>query len=364
MLESIRNKYLYSKTQIIELDKDAKIISTDNFIYNLPLQSAIVDFHPFFETIASLIDFDNQEYTFSCIHLNRDDDEKTIDVVFNSGSKESNPIVILFDFTEHYTNFQSISQEKNESILSFHLEEIKNQQLLSEKNFKNKFLANVSHDLKTPIGASLWFIGMLEKSEINDNQKELLLLLRETMSNVKGLVDDILDLSKIEMGIVRIITRSFDFLQLLHQIEKTIQPKAEEKNIEFITHFASDLPQIIVADKLRITQIFINLLDNAIKFTKVGNVTLSVAVLSKTKNRARLLITVKDTGTGIKFNDKKEVFESFKKLHQSTKIEGSGLGLSIVSHLLLLMKGSIDYESEVGKGSEFKVEFEVELEGS
>jgi two-component system, sensor histidine kinase len=359
MFEKVRNKYLYNKTQIIELDKSGNVINSDNLLYPIPLNSSIANFHPFFETIISLIDLENEEFTFNCIHLDVNAIKKSIDVVFNSGSKKTNPILIFFDFTEHYNNFQSISQEKNESILSFHIEEIKNQQLEAEKNFKNKFLANVSHDLKTPLGASLWFIGMLEKSDVNADQKELLSLLRETTTHVKGLVDDILDLSKIEMGIVKISESKIDFLKLLHQINKTIAPKAKEKNLDFNVNFDATLPKFISVDKLRLTQIIINLLDNAIKFTKIGSVSFAVSVLSKTKNKALISIVVADTGTGIKCNDKNDVYQSFKKLHQSKKMEGSGLGLSIVSQLLEMMNGTIDYESELNKGTVFTIQLPI-----
>jgi signal transduction histidine kinase/CheY-like chemotaxis protein len=356
MLEQIRNKYLYNKTQIIELNKGGIVITSDNLVYPIDLQCSIADFHPFFETIISLIDLNNEDFTFSCIHLDINSEKKTIDIIFNSGSKENNPILIFFDFTEHYNNFQNIAQEKNESILSFHLAELKNQQLESEKNFKNKFLANVSHDLRTPISASLWFVGMLEKSDTTDSQKEMIQLLKETNHHIKELVDDILDLSKIEMGEIRIHNTSFDFGEMIHHIEKIIAPKAKARNLDFKVIKDEKLPKFIVGDKTRIVQIIINLLDNAVKFTKKGRVLISFMVKEISNDSAVIHIKTVDTGSGIKANDKDEVFQSFKKLHDSKKIEGSGLGLSIVSNLLELMGGTIDYETEINIGTTFNIE--------
>ena len=129
MFEKIRNKYLYNKTQIVELNKQGIVVASDNLIYPITLQTSINDFHPFFETIIALISLENQDFTFSCVHLDVNEVKKTIDVIFNSGTEETNPFVIFIDFTEHYNNFQSIAQEKNESVLSFHLAEIKNSQL-------------------------------------------------------------------------------------------------------------------------------------------------------------------------------------------------------------------------------------------
>ena len=99
MLENTRNKYLYNKTQIIELNKQGIVLNSDNQLYNIETQTSIAYFHPFFETIISLIEHENQEYTFSCIHLDINSESKTFDIIFNSGSREINPLLIFFDFT-------------------------------------------------------------------------------------------------------------------------------------------------------------------------------------------------------------------------------------------------------------------------
>jgi len=364
MFEQIRNKYLYNKTQIVVLNKQGIVLKSDNLLYDIPKKISISDFHPFFETIISLIDLECNEFTFSCIHIDVNNSKKTIDIIFNSGSNDENPFLIFIDFTEHYNNFQSIAQEKNESVLSFHLAQIKNQQLESEKIFKNKFLANVSHDLKTPISASLWFVGMLEKSEVFSSQKEMIELLKETTNHIKELVDDILDLSKIEMGQVKIQKMPFNFIEMLYHVEKIIAPKARTKKLDFQIVKDKNLPKLVVGDKTRIVQIIINLLDNAVKFTKKGRVTLSIIVKEIENNTVTILIKVTDTGTGIKANEKEEVFQSFKKLHDSKKIDGSGLGLSIVSNLLGLMDGTIDYQTQINVGTTFEIEIPLEIEES
>lgn len=364
MFEKIRNKYLYNKTQIIALDKDGIVTASDDLIFNIPLQKSISEFHPFFETILLLINQESQSFTFNCIHLDLHANKKIVDVVFNPGSNEISPNLILFDFTDHYNNFQNIAQEKNESVLSFHLAEIRNHQLESERTFKNKFLANVSHDLRTPISASLWFVGMLEKSEITQSQREMIELLKDTTNHIKELVDDVLDLSKIEMGEIRIHNKPFDLFEMMHHIEKIISPKVKIKKLDFNIIKDENLPQFLIGDKTRIVQIIINLLDNAVKFTKKGSVTLSVLVKEMLDSKAILTIKVEDTGSGIKANDKDEVFESFKKLHNSKKIDGSGLGLSIVANLLELMNGSIDYHTEINVGTTFEIEVPLQLDAT
>jgi len=354
MLESIRNKYLYTKTQIIEFDKNGVIINSDNSIFKTKKINTIFEFHPFFETLSYLLTIDNEELTFYCVHLTIKKKSKTVDILFNSGNENSNPFVILFDFTNHYTNFQNIAQEKNETVLNFHLEELKTRQLISEKEFKNKFLANVGHDLKTPINATNWFIGMLQKTKLDATQTDIVALLNESNQTIKGLIDDILDLSKIELGKIEIKPKKLEFAKMLHRIREIYLVKAASKNLDFVLIQDKDLPEIIVADAIRLEQILINLLDNAIKFTKKGNVVFTVKVLEKSAKTILLSFIIEDTGIGFspKFDD--EVYQSFKKLHK-TQIEGSGLGLSIVSNLVALMNGSITYETEVNKGTIFNV---------
>ncbi|MEC4047882.1 ATP-binding protein [Flavobacterium sp. SUN046] len=361
MFEAIRNKYLYNKTQIVEVDKLGKVIASDDLIYFIEKNTPIENFHPFFETLKTLLANKEEEYTFNCVHLEVDAKIRTVDVFLNTGNDKVNPIIIFYDFTDHYNNFQNIAQEKNESILSFHLEELKNQQLEAEKNFKNKFLANVSHDLKTPISASIWFAGMLEKTVLTDAQREIAVLLKETISHIKDLVDDILDLSKIEMGEIKIHESSFDFFDTLHHIESIILPKIKAKDLVFKVNKDPNLPQFFTGDKTRIVQIIINLLDNAVKFTKVGTITLSIAVKESLDNKSVIQIKVADTGTGIKSGSKEEAFQSFKKLHNSDTIEGSGLGLSIVSNLVRLMGGTVDFESELNVGTVFTIELPLKV---
>ncbi|MEC4004142.1 HAMP domain-containing sensor histidine kinase [Flavobacterium sp. SUN052] len=355
MFEEIRNKYLYKRTQIVELNKSGIIQASDDLIYPIRTQTSITDFHPFFETIVLLIEQENKDFTFSCIHIDINSNQKIIDVIFNTGSNQVHPFLIFIDFTEHYNNFQSIAQEKNESVLSFHLSELKNQQLESEKSFKNKFLANVSHDLKTPLSASLWFIAMLEKSEVTEQQRQIIELLKETATLVKSLVDDILDLSKIEVGQMELQIDDFNFIETITFIEQIIKVKAEAKKLNFILKQTSDVPEMIKGDKVRVIQILVNLLDNAIKFTKIGTVILELGAAKISNHTLLLKIKVIDTGIGINSSNKSEAFQSFKKLHDSKKIEGSGLGLSIVSNLVNLMNGKIDYTSEVGVGTTFEV---------
>lgn len=355
MFEKIREKYLLNKTQIIEIDALGNILNSDNRIFNLSGVAQIYDFHPFFYSLESLLSLKNCEQIFYCIHIEHLNIQKSVDVFFTNTESE-NPILILYDFTEHYTNFQHIAQEKNETVLNFHLEELKTKLLQAEKEFKNKFMANVGHDLKTPLGASLWFINMLEKTELTNSQREAVLLLKETNALIKGLIDDILDLSKLELGKISLDENWENLSDIIKHIQSIITPKANQNGLQFTVEFEQNqLPQFIYTDKVRLQQILINLLDNSIKFTRKGYVKLSVKSIEKQKDTAQLLFEVEDTGIGMKITNKNDIYNSFTKLHNQKNIEGSGLGLSIVSNLITLMQGDIHYVTQLNQGTTFSV---------
>jgi len=362
MFEQFRNKHLYKKTQIVVLNTHGVVLQSDDFIFKIEANSAISNFHPFFETINSLLETKDFQITFSCIHIEFNNIKKTIDVIFNSGSNDESPFLILIDFTEHYDNFQSIAQEKNESILSFHLSELKNQQLEHEKNFKNKFLANVSHDLKTPIWGLKCFLNYLEKTELSEVQVDYVQTLKYTTNHINHLVQDLVDLSKIESGQMELNNKKFNLIDSINNLTSIVKPKALKKKLDFNVTINAISLNAIIGDNVRIIQILINLLDNAIKFTKKGSIILEINDLSLENNIAQIQFLIKDTGTGIVSSQKSDAFQSFNKLHKSKKIDGLGLGLSIVSNLVRLMNGKIDYQTEIGKGTSFEVILPIRID--
>jgi signal transduction histidine kinase len=355
MMEQIRNSYFNSRTQIIVLNKNGQVLQTDNQLYDFPLESLLEDFHPFFCILPSLLGDDDQETVFSGVHMDYKGTEMVFDVIVNSGSETTNPFVVLIDFSSYYKNFQSIAQEKNESILSFHLEELKNKQLESEKVFKDKFLANVSHDLKTPLWGTTFFANKLEQTELTPTQMDYVKTIKESNEHMYHLVQDLLDLSKIESGQMELVNDVFDVHQSIAHLESIFKPKAFEKKLQLKVEMDASIPKLIIGDKIRLNQILINLLDNSIKFTQEGSVALIINLNKNIEGQLQLLFIVSDTGSGIETTNKADVFLSFKKLHSSKKIEGLGLGLAIVSNLVKLMNGQIDFQTETNKGTTFEV---------
>ncbi len=223
------------------------------------------------------------------------------------------------------------------------------------KRAKENFLANMSHEIRTPINGIIGLVHLLEKSEINESQKEIINLLSISSDSLLGVINDILDISKIEAGKFRIRFAETDIRLLISQVINLLNIRAKEKHIDLVLDVDEKLPNIIIADSLRLNQILMNLLSNAIKFTSVGSVTLKVEVLNAKSNNVQINFAIKDTGIGISQENLNRIFESFEQAEDQTisTFGGTGLGLSIVKKLAELKGGVLSVDSEEGKGSTF-----------
>lgn len=222
---------------------------------------------------------------------------------------------------------------------------------------KSDFLANMSHEIRTPINA---IIGMNEMVLRECDQEEV----REYAQNIQGasqtlltLINDILDFSKIEAGKMEIIERTYDLISLLSDVINMVRIKAEDKNLWFYINIDETLPSELWGDDTRNRQIIINILNNAVKYTKMGGVSLSVTREHTVEDRILLKIQVADTGIGIKEEDMPRLFDNFERfdLAENRNVEGTGLGLAITYWLTKQMNGRIEVESEYGIGSTFTV---------
>lgn len=366
MIDDIREKLITPKNQVVLLNREGQIIASDNHLFTLTIGSDIAQLDPFFETVSALIVEENQHIPFNCVTIPDSNNKlQYYDIELHTGSADENPFLIIYDFTEHYEYIQGISQEKNELALSNHFEAAKNRQLVAEKAFKNKFLANISHDLRTPLGAILGFVDLLERTGLNYEQQEMIQTIRQTTLHAKGLIDDLLDISKIEAGALKIENKTFDFTDLMTHLEKIYVPKMATKHLAYKMEIDASIPNYLIGDKVRILQILINFLDNAYKFTHHGSITLRIKAGTIADKKMFLLIEVIDTGIGFpgnKAGTKKEIpIDSFTKFH-TTEIEGHGLGLSIVKKILDLMHGDMQIDSEEGKGTTISVRIPVTID--
>lgn len=221
---------------------------------------------------------------------------------------------------------------------------------------KAMFLANMSHEIRTPVNTIIGMNEMILRESRNESIREYAENVVNAGQMLLGLIDDVLDFSKIEAGKLSILSNNYFVSRILTEVIQGVLLKAREKGLEFRVEIDERLPSILKGDEIRVAQILNNLLSNAVKYTKEGSVTLAVKG-EGAGERFVLFASVTDTGVGIREEDMAHLFDSFHRLEQKRNraIEGSGLGLNITKQLAELMGGSIDVQSEYGKGSCFSV---------
>lgn len=254
-------------------------------------------------------------------------------------------------------------EEKNQLVIERnHDIQKKAEELAQSTKYKSEFLANMSHELRTPLNSILLLSRLM--SENNDknltpDQVEYANVIQSSGKGLLLLIDEILDLSKIEAGKMELEYTTVSVQEVVHDMQVLFEPVAKEKKVLFETIVADDIPLYIQTDKLRLEQILRNLLSNALKFTSQGSVTLHISAAA---NHTALRFSVKDTGIGIAKEKQQSIFEAFQQADGSTrrKYGGTGLGLSISRELTRLLGGEIKLTSEVAKGSEFEITIPVQ----
>ncbi|MFM7121586.1 MAG: ATP-binding protein, partial [Gammaproteobacteria bacterium] len=234
---------------------------------------------------------------------------------------------------------------------------------------KSAFLANMSHEIRTPMNAVLGFSKLALETRLDDKQYEYVSSIRGAAENLLNLINDILDFSKIEAGKMLLDPRPFRLLGVLEEVERLFRTEMRRKNLTFtITDRASAHPQfpadgVLLGDALRLQQVLVNLVGNAVKFTEQGSVTVEVDIAALRDRRVELSAAITDTGIGIEPDQRERLFESFEQAELSTtrRFGGTGLGLTICRRLVEVMGGDIHVTSEPGRGSTFRFNVLLEL---
>ena len=222
---------------------------------------------------------------------------------------------------------------------------------------KSEFLANMSHEIRTPINAVMGMNEMVLRESQDQNIKEYAQNIQSASRNLLALINDILDFSKIESGKMEIVEESYHLTSLLNDVVNMIQVRADQKGLEFHVEVDKELPNGLYGAETRIRQIMVNILTNGVKYTKKGSVSLIVRGEKQEDGSLLLKMMVKDTGIGIREEDKQKLFIDFQRLDMAVNqgIEGTGLGLAITSRLVERMQGSLTVDSTYGEGSTFTV---------
>src|SRR5262249_14180315 len=221
---------------------------------------------------------------------------------------------------------------------------------------KSQFLANMSHEIRTPLNGVLGMLELVRQTELAATQQRFVETARRSGETLLGVINGVLDLSKIEAGKVELERSEFDLREVVEEVTELLSELASGKGLELACFVPANLPTALIGDPGRLRQILTNLIGNAIKFTERGDVSVRAYLMERDLSSASIGFAVADTGIGIPAKQRAHIFEAFAQADSSTtrRYGGTGLGLSIAKHFCEMMGGSIEVTSEPGIGSEFR----------
>ena len=313
---------------------DTRILESDREEFNKVLSLA---------SLKQLVEDDTLEPVSVRYHLNLKESNICLEstVFFTENRGEKHAIILTKDVTE---NAEFVRRQN--TMLQNALNETK-----KANDAKTEFLSIISHEIRTPLNA---IIGLSESILVEDlarNVKEDVESIQSASNSILGIIDRLLDVSKIETGIMELEEKEYNVPKLLKSFEKIAKDHINDKKIDVVLNVSKDIPTKLYGDSGRISQVILNIIDNACKFTESGSITIDASAI-KNNNNVKLVISVSDTGVGIEKDRLEKLFDNSKKTEEDYV---SGMGLTIASKLIDLLKGEIEVESEVGVGSKFTV---------
>lgn len=268
----------------------------------------------------------------------------------------TNPSILIITAMETFVTILMYFTIENPDMKLISELNIAKDQAIKANNAKSEFLSSMSHEFRTPLNAIVGFSQALSEEDINDNAKDEVKDIMMASNSLLELVNGILDISKIESGKIEIVNTEYQFKNIYDELVILAKARMGDKPLDFRCHYDEDIPSVLYGDYTRIKQIILNILTNAVKYTREGYIDFSVSSVRK-DDICRLIISVEDSGIGIKQENIPKLFTKFERLdlEKNITIEGTGLGLAITKKLVELMNGTIVVQSIYGKGSKFTI---------
>ena len=301
-------------------------------------------------TKAETFSFEGNSQSLDAVCLyNKKDCNLTVNKIYDDYGDNIGYIIVVTDLSERMKSMEALKEAVNEADYA--------------NKAKSIFLANMSHEIRTPMNAIIGFSEILLKMDLSSEIRGHVEDIKWSSQNLLTIINDILDISKIESGKMELVESNYYTANLINDVRLIIEPQVQKKNLHFEMKIDENIPNELYGDKVRIRGILINILNNAVKYTSEGSITFEVLLRSKVYNRIQLAFRVTDTGTGIKEENLSTLFDNFERLDQKVHygVEGSGLGLAIAKAYITMMGGEIKVSSRYGEGSVFTVEIEQEI---
>ncbi len=377
-LQYYKTKYLTQRCQFVLLEDDGTLIASCNTLIDfskLDPKISLFDLIPFLDSIKDVIimqEVGMQPLVFPRIESSLDNEQsKAFDFFIERIDYEGRNTLafILEENTKEHQYISQLQQEGKQNAIakdyleiqkhSIELEKellaLKNEELTRMEEFKSDFFSEVSHELRTPIQGIVGLTNLLIEMPRSQRETNYLRAIQFSGNHLVAMVNDILDLSKIEAGKMSFEEVSFNIRNLIQEIKLSFKYKVTEKNLHFNIYVDDQVPVLLNGDKLRLSQILFNLIGNAIKFTSQGFVNLELSLMNEGEEYCNLLFSVKDTGIGISEEKLSNIFERFSQASNSTSriYGGTGLGLAIVKKIVELQGGIINVKSKINEGTSF-----------